>query len=456
MSTDNPLDRLKGFQRAVHADKSRFKAWLKARQIGGSFTSAAEPVEDCLRRQFKKEKKVDWITLSAGERQALEWLEKAKQWTEAFQLKVEDIREDRDSSQALLKQGVIQFAGGCRIIALPANPATARGYSGNMIFDEFAFHENPDAIWRACYPIITNPLKGELKLRVLSTPNGQGNKFHDVCTKMSIAEGGRFSVHKTDIYQAAKELAPNNPDAWVAELRDGMADPDGWAQEFECDFIDAGGVLLPYEVIALAENPLATLGVTPDFWIVKPPGAGQIVAGYDFARSRDLSVLWTSENIGGVYEMTREVLTMEKMSTPDQFRHVAERMNRIDRLCVDYTGPGVGIGDLLVEKFGEYAPEKHRHGKVELCTFTAKLKNEMFPHLRQAFDNRRIGIPQDRAVREDLHSIYRVAMKGGGVTYRAPHTADGHADRATALALCHRAAMQLGAGSPAECYVVTA
>jgi phage FluMu gp28-like protein len=40
-----------------------------------------------------------------------------------------------------------------------------------------------------------------------------------------------------------------------------------------------------------------------------------------------------------------------------------------------------------------------------------------------------------------------VALAGGGVTYRAPHTADGHADRATALALALRATSHLSADS---------
>ena len=45
-----------------------------------------------------------------------------------------------------------------------------------------------------------------------------------------------------------------------------------------------------------------------------------------------------------------------------------------------------------------------------------------------------------RAIREDLHSLNRVSTPAGQITYRAPHSADGHADRCTALALALRAA----------------
>src|SRR5207253_11332440 len=62
-----------------------------------------------------------------------------------------------------------------------AKHQTIRGYSANVILTEFAFHENPDAIWRAIYPSISNPLRGgPKKLRIISTPNGLSNKFADL------------------------------------------------------------------------------------------------------------------------------------------------------------------------------------------------------------------------------------------------------------------------------------
>jgi phage FluMu gp28-like protein len=93
-----------------------------------------------------------------------------------------------------------------------------------------------------------------------------------------------------------------------------------------------------------------------------------------------------------------------------------------------------------VKEFGEFKPEDHKFGKIELCNFTNKLKVDIFPKLRMEFEGKRLAIPVSRTIREDLHSVNRVALAGGGVTYRAPHTDDGHADRCTALALAVRAA----------------
>lgn len=415
-----PLSILLPYQADWVADSARFKIGLWARQTGKSFSTAAEAVTDCLSR------KTTWVTLSAGERQALEWMLKAREWAEAYKVALDDYQELRDTAEALLKSAEIRWPNGSRLIAIPANPTTARGYSANLTLDEFAFHENPDAIWRAIYPSISNPLKGTFKIRIVSTPNGQGNKFHDLWSKQN-----QWSKHTVDIHTAVARGLPTNID----ELRAGLDDPEGWAQEFECQFIDSAAVLLPYELIQSCESAEATVSMPPEFWTT--PGQ-RLFMGLDFARKRDLSVAWTSKIVGDVAH-TAEVLEMRGMSTPDQVELLRPRIARCSRVCVDYTGPGVGLGDYLVREFGEYNPTAHQFGRVELCTFTNPLKVEIFSKLRMSFENKLQRIPVDRSIREDLHSMHRVSTAGGSVTYRAPHTDDGHADRCTALALMWRA-----------------
>lgn len=135
---------------------------------------------------------------------------------------------------------------------------------------------------------------------------------------------------------------------------------------------------------------------------------------------------------------------MRAMSTPDQVNLLRPRIQCASRVCLDYTGPGVGMGDYLVKEFGEYNPEKDLFGKIELCTFTNSLKVDIFSKLKMAFERQRVRIPISRVVREDLHSIQRVVGNSGNVTYRAPHTDDGHADRCTAKALAQRASGSVG------------
>lgn len=425
----SPLSTLLPYGRKWIDDESRFKIGCWARQTGKSWHSALEAVRDCL------ERKTTWVCLSAGERQALEWMLKAREHAEAFKVSLIGYEEDRESSEALLKSAEIRWPNGSRIIGIPANPSTARGYSANLVLDEFAFHEQPDAIWRAIYPSISNPLRGKLKIRVLSTPNGLGNKFADLWLKAN-----DWSKHSLTIHEAvAGGLAIN-----VEELKAGLLDVEGWAQEYECQFIDGAAILLPYELIAKCESPEASCAAPPEWWAAHV--SGPVFLGIDFARKHDLTVCWALELVGDVWH-TREVLELRGVDTPTQIDLLRPRISRAIRVCVDYTGPGVGFGDFLVREFGEYNPDSHMFGRVECVTFTNPMKVEMFSKLRMTFDGLRVRVPISREVREDLHAVHRVPLAGGGVTYRAPHTPDGHSDRCTALALALRAGSSGNAGA---------
>lgn len=426
----SPLSILLPYQANWVADESRFKIGCWARQTGKSFAVAAEIVRDCHQR------KTQWVVMSAGERQALEWMRKAREWTEAYRMAIADAMEIREGPEALLKAAEITLPNGSRIVAVPANPDTARGYSANIALDEFAFHDDPDGIWRSTYPSITNPLKGRLLLRIVSTPNGLGNRFADLWKKAKAHEGG-WSGHLNTIHDAAAAGLKVDLD----ELREGLGDPEGWAQEYECEFLDQAAVLLSYELIGGCESVEAVETQSPEFW--RSPSAGLRFTGIDFGRKRNLTVAWTVQRVGDVMQ-TVEVLCLQGVSTPDQLAILRPRIRAARRVAFDYTGPGVGLGDLIVREFGQWDPAHDRAGRVELCTFNNELKVDIFSKLRIAFESRRVRVPVSRAIREDLHSVHRVVTPSGNLTYRAPLTDDGHADRCTALALALRAGATAG------------
>jgi phage FluMu gp28-like protein len=368
-----------------------------------------------------------------------------------MRLTLDTYAEDRGATaEALLKAAEIKYANGSRIVAIPANPNTARGYSANVILDEFAYHEDPDAIWSAMFPSVTNPLSGtfmqrvralfggtstdirrELKLRVVSTFNGRDNKFWQLWDRR---EANGYSGHLVDIYKAKQEGLPLDLD----QLKQGLDDPDAWPQEYECTPMDTSAVLLPYDLIALAESADATEAAGDHFFETQ---GNPCYCGVDFGRSNDPTVCWTLERIGDLL-WTREVLVLRNVETPDQVNILRRRMARASRVSVDYTGPGIGFGDYLKREFGEYAPAKHSFGKIELCTFTLGFKRELFPLLRRQFvAPTKIRIPISRAVREDLHAMQQV-MSNGEFNYWAPRTREGHSDRCTALALAARAGAQ--------------
>src|SRR4051812_3543821 len=406
------------YQREWIKDRSRFKIGLWARQTGKDMAAAAEAVIDCMEKPGTV-----WAVVAAGERQALESLRKAKTWAQTLHFALEQYHERRASRGALLNSAEIVWENKSRLMALPARPETVRGYSANLILTEFAFHDNPAEIWRAIYPSISNPLSGgEKKLRIISTPNGPGDKFHELWSKSDYAK------HFVTIHKAVEDGLGID----VEELRCGLNDGEGWAQEYECQFLDTGSVLLPYELIATCEDEGATEA--------RGPGAtSTLMCGIDFGRQRDRTVCWMFEKVGDVL-WTREVLVLEKMSTPEQVEILRPRLAAAQRACLDYTGAGVGLGDYLAREFGAHDPAQHRCGKIELCQFTAGLKAELFSKLRIAFEKRAVRVPVSSEIREDLHGIQRISSHHGQISYRAAHNADGHSDRCTALALALRAA----------------
>lgn len=447
-SKNSPITLLLPYQRRWVNDAAKFKIGVQSRQTGKSFSTACEAVRDCLRDGGTK-----WVCLSAGERQALEWLEKCREWAEAYGGKMEEYAQERELGEALLKQAEIRFANGSRIIALPANPSTARGYSANVVLDEFAYHEDPDAIWTAMFPSLTNPLAGtfkarvqqltagkkaddirrDMKIRVVSTFNGRDNKFFELWEKR---EANGYSGHRVTIHDAIRDGLPVD----VEKLRAGLDDSDAWAQEYECDPRDTSAVLLPYALIAQAESAEASEVADEAFWQMR--GGNPVYCGIDFGRSNDPTVCWTLERSGGVF-WTREVLVLRNTETPEQVDILRRRLQRATRVALDCTGPGVGLGDYLKREFGQWHPAQHSYGRLELCTFSVALKREMFPLLRRQFTTpAQLRIPISRTVREDLHAMQQV-VTNGEYNYWAPRTREGHSDRCTALALAIRAA---GAG----------
>jgi phage FluMu gp28-like protein len=468
----NPSKWLLPYQTRWADDESRWKFGLMSRQVGKDYASGYEGIRDIIKEEREGGKK-DWLIAAPSERQALESLGKWKDWAATFKYAIKDLGQVRAAgSESLLQSSTIVFPKGSRVIAVPGRPDTVRGYSANVLLTEFAFFEDPDLTWRAILPSITNPLRGGLKkVRLITTPNGIGNKAHEIWSKnyqprMNTDEHGlglgaglrlgeeesvpdpnlnlnrsSWSCHFVDIYTAVKEKLPVD----IEELKAAIDDPEGWAQEFECQFLDVQAVLLPYDLIATCESEEATATVPAEFWQTNAPWP--IDMGIDFGRRQDLTVCWSNARLGDIAQ-TVEVLELANMSTPDQVALLRPRLQKARRVCLDYTGAGIGMGDYLAREFQEWKPSEHKYGKIELCVFSQTLKVELFSKLRMAFEKRGVRVPINRGVREDLHSVNRVTSETGGITYRAPRGVGGHADRCTALALALRAGQdQAGCGA---------
>lgn len=416
----NPALQLYPYQKRWLQDESRFKVGMMARQCGKTFTSTLEIVLDCLRAEAAGGR-ARWVILSRGERQAREAMtEGVKTHLRALQAGFRELEYEFDATTKALE---VELPGGSRITALPANPDTARGFSANVLLDEFAFHQDSRAIWKALFPVISKP---GLKLRVISTPNGKGNKFYELMT----GENDGWSRHVTTIHQAVAEGLPRD----IEELHRGAGDEDLWRQEFELEWLDEASAWLDYDLIGSCES--ARAGV-PELY-----SGGPCFFGVDIAARRDLFVIWVLEQVGDV-KWTREVIARRRISFAEQDALLDDCVRRYSliRACMDQTGMG--------EKPVEDARRRHGSSRIEGVLFTGANKLQLATVGKEAFEDRKIRIPEgDPDIRADLHKLQRVVGPTGTPRFVADSDSAGHAGRAWACFLALNAAS--GASGPID------
>jgi phage FluMu gp28-like protein len=400
------------YQQAVLTDPARFVLLCMARQTGKSFALAMLAAAGALAGQ-------SWVLLSAGERQSRELMGQVRRFLEAAAV-VFEFREQPFADDTRWSELRIVLPNGASIIGLPANPNTARGFSANVALDEFAFHEDSTAIWRALYPIVTRGYR----LVVSSTPNGRSNQFYRLWTDAS----GRWSRHQVTIHDAvAAGLAVD-----VDELRAGINDPTAWAQEYECRFVDEATALLAYDLISACED--AELAAPSDAaGVADLAEIADLYGGYDVGRRHDMSVLAAGQKVGSVLFVRalrrwRSVRFAEQQARLESWFRLAGHR----RTAIDATGLGMQLAEWAVERFG-----RHR---AEAVTFTAASVERVGMALLGAMQDRRIRIPPDRDLRESLHAVQRVVTPAGNVRVQAPRDGAGHSDEFYALALLADAA----------------
>jgi phage FluMu gp28-like protein len=412
---------LYGFQTRWMADRSRFKIGLMSRQIGKSFTVALEVVDDAF------ETGQDWVLLSAGERQSKELMQKVQMHTRAYMAAAIEIQVDTfdGSDKTKYTMLTITLPNGARIIGLPANPDTARGFSANVVLDEFAFHKDSDKIWAALFPTISRGYK----IRIVSTPQGMGNRFHRLCT----SDDNGWSKHIVDIYQAVKDGVPHN----IEELKNGIDDPDAWIQEFEVQFMDEATAWLTYEMIAACQldsipKEIEYADLTDE--LIDQIAAsiqGRAFGGFDVARRKDLTVLDIEDQVGDVY-WNRATILFPKIRLTLQKEMLWKLMDRIrlERTCIDSTGLGLSLGEDTVEQYGD---------KAEQVEFTLKVKHDLSVRTRNIFEDRRTRISVCTKARDDLHSVKKITTAAGNIRFDAERTDKSHADRYWAKSLAFMA-----------------
>ena len=401
-----------GYQQTWLLDRSRFSILLKCRQIGASHTYAAAGVLWGLWGE-------QTTSVSIGLDEAAEVVEKASRHAHALHSLGSEW-----AKPYVTKKGVYLASGGS-IRAVPSSSA-GRGKSGNVLLDESAYHLDPKRVWDGAS---ASALHG-FRLRIMSTPNGTGNLFHELWSDAKANEGYRKHIVSLDD-AIADGLKVDLSECWKLA----RGDPRLFNQLFRCEFLDGDAQYIP--------SSLVTQAITEDTYCYE----GETYAGLDIGRTADITALVVVKKDPDGVCWEQQVVECKRTSQDeiDGIVDQAFRTHRLRRLCVDATGMGAFPAEALQKKYGRF--------KVEPVVFTQNSKEDLATTLYQVLADKKLRLAREsKALRDDIMSLRRIVTSAGNVRYDAPHTDKGHADRAWALALALHACTQPARGKREEQY----
>ncbi len=359
-----------------------------SRQIGKSYTLANWAVKRLVKQL---EKNPTWLitVLSNSRDNGAEFCLKAAQACKvagaAFSSNDEspDLEYDNMRMEIRITRTVngVEHVG--RIKVLAANPRTARGFSGDLILDEFAFHEDSNAIWEAAEPILSsNP---EFLCRIASTGNGKHNMFYRMASGVGPNDGQFFissagfkvcRVTRSEAWKMGVKVYDANSRQPVApgEARAKALDKRAYDQNYECQFNDENMCLLTHELIQQAERagiPIDDQKWSPVSLARMYRAEGELFQGGDIGRNRDISVFAVIEKIG----QSKKVIAMLRLSGMRLPAQQAQldlvcAMPKHRKTCIDMTGIGLGLVEYAQEKWGDYKVAGVNFGRMSRSTLS--------------------------------------------------------------------------------------
>ena len=155
----------------------------------------------------------------------------------------------------------LKLQNGSQIKAIASSPDAGRSEALSLlIFDEAAFIDDIDEIWKAAQSTLST---GGACI-ALSTPNGVGNWFHQTWSdaESSINPFNTIRLHWT--------VHPERDQQWRDE-QERLLGKKGAAQECDCDFISSGDNVIDPELLMFyketyVQEPVIKGGIDGNYW----------------------------------------------------------------------------------------------------------------------------------------------------------------------------------------------
>ncbi len=436
------------YQKKWIRDKSLRKLAEKSRQVGFSWTEAFVSTTEVANGDW------DVFITTRDEELARQFIEDCRKWAKMIGA-VAELDENIVEKDVISR---LKFSSGKSVSIISSSPTAVIGRRGKIIIDEFGDHKDQKKLFEAAEPCTTwgYPLvifsahyhgKGTFFAELVRKRDDYGFSFHRVTFELAVAQGlldrilekaGRVEVGQFRMAYEGRKTTKDEQQAYCDAKRKSVGNKI-YEQAYLCVPSDEEGQFISLALYEPCERPGILLDYRELFHC-----KGDLYAGWDFARFAHLSVIWVIELIG-LQRITRYVLPMEKMPTPDQNRRFDEIMAipNMRRACIDRTGPGIGATDYAVEKHGSF--------RVEGVNFTAPVKETLAHRGRQFLEERSLIVPDNPVYRADFMSLQKLVTAAGNIRIDSSENEENpasHADHFWACMLALEAAAGVPLGKP--------
>ena len=263
-----------------------------------------------------------------------------------------------------------------------------------------------------------------LRMRSASNPGGRGHDW--VRNRFMLNPEGRGFV------PASLEDNPKiDREGYIKSLSE--LDPITRAQLLDGDWDADDDGLLDYDTILACQGKC--------LWSdgIQRPLRPELYLGVDVGRTKDRFAIWTWEKVGDV-AWCRELLVLQNIPFSRMKDEVKARLTRgVIKCQIDKGLLGLQLAEEL---------EREHPAIVEGVQLTSGVQGAMAAKLRVGFAERKLRIPDDADLRDDLRLVRKIDTRNGVPVVQTLKGETGHADRFWAGALGYDALI----GSPAPSF----
>lgn len=400
----SPFEILLPYQKKIFLDENNLNICLMSRQCGKSFVIAAKAVYKSITIPNNLT-----IIVSVNQRSADELLRKVKQWSMACKTFCNLVDYTENAS-------MVSYNNGSRVISLPANPSSLRGWSGDVILDEFAMIENDEEIFQAVLPVITSKMTGKQKsLTICSTPTSLDTQF----SKIWHSNDQSWSKHRYTIYDCVAQGLKADPELLKRAIDDDLV----FKTEYMCEFASGAGTAFPVEWLS-------------DISYDELPSGGKYYLGFDVGRHNDFSALVVAYvKDKDLYVV--DIIILKDTSYSEQLK-VVQNLNTKYKIFAGFTD-SVGIGSMIAEEI-----QKNINSKIKGYSWNSSNKTILHDNLRTIIQNRNFHVNPELVdiVKNDFANVRRYISSTGNISYTAAHSKDGHSDITSGIVLALEASHQ--------------